>query len=138
MKPGRVATDVGAMNKLLVLLPVIAVLLVADRLAFAKSARTIHSELVGVATVALNFSPQNLPGLDTYAVELDIRNTLKKAGIRIEQTAPVTLFVRVTYQQIPACPEFIAFPRVRCAVRRCRSSPRKAYGDRLRRYLARE
>ena len=84
-------------------------LLAADRSASAESLRTIHPELVGVTTAALNFSPQNLPGLDADALERDIRIVVEKAGIRIEQTAPVTLFVRVTYQQIPACAEFIAF-----------------------------
>lgn len=90
------------------LLPVLALLLAAVP-AFAKSARTIHPELVGVKTVALNFSPQNLPGLDADALERDIRNALDKAKITVAQTAPVTLYVRVTYQQLPACPEFVAF-----------------------------
>lgn len=101
--------DVAAMKKYRLLLLVVAVLLAADRSASAESARTIHPELVGVTTVALNFSPQNLPGLDADALERDIRTALEKAGIRIEQTARVTQFVTVTYQQIPACPEFIAF-----------------------------
>ncbi len=77
-------------------LPVVALLLAAGLPAFAKSARTIHPELVGVRTVALNFSPDNLPDLDADALERDIRNAL-------------TLFVRVTYQRLPACPEFVAF-----------------------------
>jgi hypothetical protein len=90
------------------LLPVVALLLAAVP-AFAKSARTVHPELVGVNTVALNFSPENLPGLDAGALERDIRNALDKAKITIDQAAPVTLYVRVTYQRLPACPGFVAF-----------------------------
>jgi hypothetical protein len=91
------------------LLRVLAMLLAAALPVFAKSARTIHPELVGVKTVALNFSPENLPGLDADALEVDIRKALEKAGITVQQAAPVTLYVRVTYQQLPACPEFVAF-----------------------------
>jgi len=90
-------------------LPVVALLLAAGLPAFAKSARTIHPELVGVRTVALNFSPDNLPDLDADALERDIRNALEKAKITVQETAPLTLFVRVTYQRLPACPEFVAF-----------------------------
>src|SRR4051812_38489076 len=91
------------------LVSLVAVFLAAGVPAFAKSARAIHPELVGVKTVVLTFSPDNLPGLDADALQRDIRNALEKANITVEQTAPVTLFVRVTYQQIPACPGFIAF-----------------------------
>lgn len=87
----------------------VAAMLVAALPAFGKSARTIHPQLVGVKTVALNFSPQNLPGLDADALERDIRSALEKAGITVQQAAPVTLYVGVTYQQLPACPEFVAF-----------------------------
>lgn len=91
------------------LVPVVVTLLAAGLPAFAKSARTIQPELVGVKTVALNFSPDNLPGLDVDTLERDIRNALERASITVLETAPVTLFVRVTYQQIPGCPEFITF-----------------------------
>lgn len=91
------------------LLLLIVVLLAADRSTSAESARAIHPHLVGVTTVALNFSPQTLPGLDAVALERDIRTALEKGGISIEPAAPVTLFITVTYQQITACPEFVAF-----------------------------
>lgn len=91
------------------LLNVVAMLLSAYFPAFAKSARSIHPQLVGVKTVELNFSPDNMRGLDAGALERDIRNALEKANITVQETAPVTLFVRVTYQQLPACPDFIAF-----------------------------
>jgi hypothetical protein len=90
------------------LLVIAATLLTAALPAFAKSARTIHPQLVGVDTVVLNFSPDNLPGLDADALERDVRNALEKGGIRVQETAPMTLFVRVTYQQLPACPEVVA------------------------------
>lgn len=91
------------------LLPLFAMLLAGGRSAFAESPRAIHPELVGVTTVSLNLSVQNLPGLNAEALERDIRNELHKGGVRIEHTAPVTLYVRITYQQIPACTDFIAF-----------------------------
>jgi hypothetical protein len=91
------------------LLSIAAMLLAAALPVFAKSARTIHPQLVGVKTVALNFSPENLSGLDADALERQIRNALEKPGIKVEQTAPVTLYVRITYQQLPACPDFVAF-----------------------------
>jgi len=90
-------------------LPVVAMLVAAAVPAFATSARTIHPQLVGVKTVALNFSPQNLPGLDADVLEHDIRNALEKAKITVAPSAPLTLFVQVAYQQLPACPEFVAF-----------------------------
>jgi hypothetical protein len=77
--------------------------------AFAKSARPIYPQLVGLKVVALNFSPENLPGLDINALERDVRNALEESKITVQQTSPVTLCVRVTYQQLPACPEFIVF-----------------------------
>ena len=91
------------------LLFIAATLLAAALPTFAKSARTIHPQLVGVDAVVLNFSPDNLPGVDANALERAIRSALEKGGVRVQETAPTTLFVRVTYQQLPACPEFVAF-----------------------------
>jgi hypothetical protein len=89
------------------LLPTVAMFLSATLPTFAKSARTIHPQFVGVKTVALNISLDNLPGLDADALQRDIRSALEKARIKVQQTAPVTLFLRITYQQLPACPEFV-------------------------------
>jgi hypothetical protein len=91
------------------LLFIAATLLAVALPTFAKSARTVHPQLVGVDAVAFNFSPDNLPGLDADALERDIRSSLEKGGIRVQETARTTLFVRVTYQQLPTCPEFVAF-----------------------------
>ena len=91
------------------LLAVAATLLAAAFPAFADSARNTYPQLVGVDTVALHLSSDNLPGLDADAIERDIRSALENAGIRVQPTAPVTLFVRITFQQLPPCPELIAF-----------------------------
>jgi|GEM_PF-5431746 len=67
----------------------------------------MHPELVGFKEVALNFSPQTVPGLDTDALEQKIRERLRSAGLAIDDTAPTILFVQIKYQRLPACPEFL-------------------------------
>ena len=92
------------------LLPIAAALLLVVAFpGFARSARNIYPQLVGVGRVALNVSPDNLPGLDVEALERDIRGALEIGGLRVQPTAPATLFVRVTYQHLAACPEFVVF-----------------------------
>ena len=76
--------------------------------ALAKSARTTHPQLVGLDTISLHFRYENLPGLDAEGIEREVRDALEQAGFQIRETAPVTLFMRITYQQFPACPELIA------------------------------
>ncbi len=73
----------------------------------ATSVRTIHPELVGFREVSLNFSPQTVPGLDTDALEQQIRERLKVAGLVINDAARTTLFVQIKYQRLPACPDFL-------------------------------
>lgn len=73
----------------------------------ATSARTIHPELVGFQKVALNFSPQTVPGLDTDALERQIRELVTDAGLEIDDAAGTILFVQIKYQRLPACPEFL-------------------------------
>jgi hypothetical protein len=77
--------------------------------AIANSLRAVHPELVGIKTVALTIGGQNLAGLDHVKLETEIENLLEKHGISIDRSAPITLFVGVTYQQLPACPEFVSF-----------------------------
>lgn len=73
----------------------------------ATSARNIHPQLVGISTVALNVSPQNLPNLDADRLEQDVRDRVQKAGISVDRAGPVVLFVGITYQQIPACSDSV-------------------------------
>jgi hypothetical protein len=73
----------------------------------ATSARTIHPELVGFAEVALNFSPQTVPGLDTDALEKEIRGRLKASGLAVNDKAREILFVQIKYRRLPACPEYL-------------------------------
>ena len=77
--------------------------------ALANSARTVDPQLVGVKVVFLNISLQNLPDVDDQALEKEIRAQLAKAGISVDPSAPISLFVSLTYRQLPACPEFVAF-----------------------------
>jgi hypothetical protein len=84
------------------LLGLISALLITHSIS-ATSARTIYPQLVGVRTVALNFSPQTVPGLDTDALEQEIRQRLEAANLIIDSTAPTVLFVQITYQRVPEC-----------------------------------
>jgi hypothetical protein len=87
------------------LLAVAATLFAATFPAFADSARNTYPQLVGVNTVALHLSFENLPGLDADAVEREILTALENAGIRVQQTAPLTLFVQIKFQRLPLCSE---------------------------------
>src|ERR1700730_12558743 len=93
------------MRKRAVLL-LISAILIAHSLR-ASSARMLHPQLVGVTRVALNFSPQNVPGLDTAALEQQIRKRLEIGGLAIDSSSPTILFVQITYQRCPACDDFL-------------------------------
>jgi hypothetical protein len=77
--------------------------------AAANSARNVNRELVGIKTVALNISLQNLPGVDADALESQIRTLLSKSGVTIDPAAGITLFVNLTYHPLSACPDFVSF-----------------------------
>lgn len=72
--------------------------------ASATSARNIHPQLVGIEEVWLNLSAQTVPGLDAQALERQVRDRLTAAGIKINDTAPVVLFIQIRYEPIGGCP----------------------------------
>jgi hypothetical protein len=65
----------------------------------------VRPELAELSEVTLVVSAQNLPALDSQAIEDAVARELKQEKIRVRATATITLFVLIEYQRNPACPD---------------------------------